>query len=195
MTDITPTQVYIQIQGGDTVFAITRRILPNQQDAAAYLTEFGVTEENCPTTRRTFTFNDLSLTLSHTLEEIFSDDQLKHSQLVEDMLPTIKASKHMTPTTHTATPVKAPSKTRADLHKAYADAHTPAPNTDTSGVKGPQATFKGDVVPLKEICQILKMEPRTARSKLRKAITDNGKQRWEWPAAEAQKIMGILSSK
>jgi hypothetical protein len=187
------TQVYIKVTGG-FVFAVTQRIMKTKEDAQAYLREFGVTPDNAPSTRCQFTLGEFSYLLSHTLEEIFGDDELKPSQLVADMLPSLGVSKNMTPTVAPAVSAKSgkPLKTRADLHQAYKDAHQPT----LPGVnEAPVVTFRGDTVPLKEICQKLNMEPRAARQKLRKMMPDNGKQRWEWSPEEAAKIMGLLKEK
>ena len=49
------------------------------------------------------------------------------------------------------------------------------------------------MIPLKQLCRELNLEPRAARIKLRALIEDHGhKQRWAWAEKEAIKIKKLL---
>lgn len=179
------TRIFIQIDGG-AVYSSTKRVLASKADARAYLTEFGVTVDSVPTTRRSFCFDGFSFQLSDPLEDIFDGDETKpDAQLVLDMCA-IHTTKH-TSSTSPSKPV--PAATIASLGTAPR-APTPTPQQMSLALDQP---FKGPVVPLKEICQQLAMEPRVARAKLRKKLPENGKQRWQWDAAEAANIRAILA--
>jgi hypothetical protein len=190
--------VYVQITGGKIVYAVTERILRTQRDAQVYLREFGVTPDTCPPQRRVFSHDEFTFNMSHTLEEIFGDEPIKHSQLVDDMLPKLKAQKLMSVTTsheRNAASQVSSSSTKAAPDRTHYPSIAAALKANPTAVVDPSAvSFKASVVPLKEICQKLGMEPRVARSKLRKALPGNSKQRWEWSADEARNIMKVLTS-
>ncbi len=119
-----------------------------------------------PTTKGThFKVGGDDFGLSHPYEDILKHDDLPDNNWVRAMRP---------------------RETRIIMPTPKAEDVTP-----TAGSRKP---LNGSTICLKEICREIDMEPRQARAILRRKFPDNGKQRWEWDAKEAEQVRAVLQS-
>jgi hypothetical protein len=196
--------VYISAAGGKVVYGHTERYFPTGQQAADYLAEWGV-----PADARGKTFHikkrDVRIDVSHPLEQVFTTaGEIPDNELSRDVKDTVLAKQAGTrgPILVTSNgervgdppPSSAAASTTRERERDTSK--KPAPDAPPPPRKASNGADTA-LVPLKEICRRkdVDMEPRIARQKLRKHFADNGKQRWEWPASEVDRIVSLLKGK
>lgn len=173
--------VWIKVYGGRVVKRAVERYWPNAKEAREYLDQFGLPK----TVRGThFEHEDYKFSLSHPIEDIRTNDDLPDNSMSTAMRPRETKKAYVTPS----------ATFKQDEERLLSGSVTDSDaKPKPSGIKRP--SINGKVICLKEICRELKMEPRAARVILRKKIKDRDPNaRWEWPAAEADKIKEILRS-
>lgn len=160
--------IYVKVFGGKSVKKVLERTFATAKDARQYLLEMGVPPE---TRSRGFSIGYKDFTLSHPCEDIMAHDDLPDNAMSSSMSSFLngRRTEPVMPTTKSSPPTEGRP--------------TEASTKPSTG---------GKLVCLKEICRQLDIDPRAARSKLRRANPQNNKQRWEWPESEVDSIKAIL---